>query len=107
MGVMKLGGNAKWNSVEMEMERDCCLGQGVAGFLIDRLMDNSDRYTAHVCDVCGLFAVFNVSSKEKYCQACRTSSVSTIQIPYSSKLLFQELYAMGIVPRLLVNKKEE
>lgn len=87
-----------------EMERDCLIGQGAANFLKDRLFDNSDKYKIDVCDICGQIAISDKDLKTSYCKACPDATTSTIQIPYATKLLFQELIANCIVPRIITEK---
>lgn len=78
-----------------EMERDCLIGYGASMLLMERLMTSSDEYEAYVCHACGLMGY------RGWCQTCeRGDDVVVIKVPYASKLLFQELQAMNVVPRL-------
>ncbi|KAI6649806.1 DNA-directed RNA polymerase III subunit RPC2 [Oopsacas minuta] len=82
-----------------EMERDCLIGYGASMLVIERLMISSDSYRVEVCNTCGLFAYSN------WCHFCQSSStISSVNIPYACKLLFQELISMNIVPRLKLVK---
>jgi len=85
-----------------EMERDCMISHGAAAFLKERLMDVSDKYRVHVCETCGLFAVADVDSQSFRCELCKGDSagIAQVNIPYACKLLFQELMAMHITPRI-------
>ncbi|KAJ3360877.1 DNA-directed RNA polymerase III core subunit ret1 [Allomyces arbusculus] len=81
-----------------EMERDCLIGHGASMLLLERLMISSDAFTVHVCQGCGLLGY------PGWCQKCRSAADMTqLQIPYAAKLLFQELQAMNIVPKLVLD----
>ena len=61
-------------------------------------MDVSDAYRIHVCELCGLIAVANLTKNTFECRACRSaasrSRVVQVALPYACKLLFQELLSM-------------
>eukprot|EP00794_Sanderia_malayensis_P007070 gene7070-7865_t len=82
-----------------EMERDCLIGYGASMLLLERLMISSDAFEVDVCEKCGLIGY---SGWCHYCQSSR--HVSTLQIPYACKLLFQELQSMNIIPRITLEK---
>ncbi len=89
-----------------EMERDCVAAHGVADFTKERLMECSDAFVCHVCRDCGLLAISNPTAGVWNCKACgNTTNFSTVQIPYASKLLIQELETMCISSRLLTEGK--
>lgn len=78
-----------------EMERDCLIGYGASVLLMERLMTSSDEYEAFACNECGLLGY------KEWCQNCETGKhVRPLKVPYACKLLFQELQAMNVVPRL-------
>lgn len=80
-----------------EMERDCLIGYGATQLLLERLMLSSDAFKINACQVCGLLGY------NGYCAFCKSSkNVVELMIPYATKLLIQELLAMQIVPRLVL-----
>lgn len=78
-----------------EMERDCVIAHGASQLLLERLMLSSDAFEVDICQNCGLMGY------KGWCPSCKTTQkVVKMTIPYAAKLLFQELMAMNIAPKL-------
>ena len=85
-----------------EMERDCMIAHGSLQFLKERMIDVSDNYRVFVCNECGQFGAVNPSENIYKCKLCSNySDFSEVRIPYSCKLLIQELQGMSISPRFI------
>jgi DNA-directed RNA polymerase beta subunit/intein/homing endonuclease len=95
-----------------EMERDVMLAHGMSRFCRERLYDASDKYSVHVCKRCGLIASYNDGTKNRMfskddftihlCKTCNNmTDFARVEIPYSYKLMAQELQAINVVPRLI------
>ena len=70
---------------------------GATQLLLERLMISSDAFVVNACQRCGLLGY------NGYCVYCKSSKdVVKLTIPYATKLLFQELMAMQVVPRLVL-----
>ena len=65
-----------------EMERDCVIAHGAPSVLRERMMLSSDAYEAPIC-ACGVIG-------------CQCQEKEIITVPYPTKLLCQELMAMGV-----------
>ena len=106
-----------------EMERDSIIAHGAANFLTESMMERSDKYYIAVCNTTGMIAIYNptknlfmspmadgplkyvgelagdnmkVQNITKYGR-----SFSVVSIPYSLKLLIQELQVMNIQMRII------
>ena len=88
-----------------EMERDAIIAHGTAHVLRDRLFEQSDKFECLICRKCGLFAKYIPPDNKMYCKACDTFSVARVGIPYAFKLMCQELMAMNIAPRLMLQRR--
>jgi len=86
-----------------EMERDCLLSHGAAAFTKERLMDVSDPFPTGICKTCGTLAVVNEEEGIYSCGTCgnKTEFIQKT-IPYAMKLWMQELEAMHITPRMVL-----
>jgi len=89
-----------------EMERDCLIGHGASALLRDRLLEESDKYIAIVCENCGLLAYHDIKQNKYVCRICGEKAViSPVAMSYAFKLLIQELMALGIAPRVRVEER--
>jgi DNA-directed RNA polymerase beta subunit len=77
-----------------EMERDCYIAHGASSVIRERLVEASDKYVSEVCLGCGAFCIGQ-------CRACKKQT-KTVIVPCAMKLLFQELMAFGIFPKIQV-----
>ncbi len=105
-----------------EMERDAILSHGMTYFLTESFMVRGDEYYMAVCNKTGCIAVYN-SSKDLFMSPMADGplkynmnhdgtqnvemisrfgrSFSILKIPYSLKLLIQELQVMNIQMRII------
>lgn len=85
-----------------EMERDCICSHGASRFNKGRLYDASDAFSVHVCKCCGMIAAFNDEKHIHHCRMCdNIIDFDYVELPYSCKLMFQELISMNIAPRIM------
>ena len=74
-----------------EMERDSLIAHGGSAFIQETFFDMSDVYNVNVCNTCSC-----IISNEKNCRVCKKDDITRTNIPYCTKLLFQELQALGV-----------
>ena len=81
---------------------NCMVSHGASRFTRERLYDVSDKFQVHVCSKCGMVAAYNDALGIHCCKMCdNRTDFAYVEIPYSCKLLFQELQTMNVVPRIM------
>jgi len=86
-----------------EMERDCLVAHGAALLLKERLLEESDKTSINVCGTCGVIATYDRNKDKYFCPVCKgEAEVSTVIMSYAFKLLLQELFSLGMAPRLVL-----
>ena len=82
------------------------IGHGASALLRDRLLEESDKYTAYVCEICGTLAYYDIKQNKYICRIDgEKATISPVSISYAFKLLVQELMSLGIVPRLSLEER--
>ncbi|AYV88179.2 DNA-dependent RNA polymerase II second largest subunit domain 6,7,3,2 beta subunit [Largemouth bass virus] len=74
-----------------EMEQWCKISHGASASLKESIYDTSDKYQVPVCKNCG-----TISDHFQYCRLCDDVAVELVKLPYTTKILFQELRGIGI-----------
>ena len=82
-----------------EMENNAILGHGIIGFVKESMMERSDHYYKYVDGETGEDIIYN--ENQEYYSSLHAKKV---EIPYSMKLLQQELEGMSINTKLMVKK---
>jgi len=96
------GGGLKFG----EMERDCLIAHGASFLLLDRLLEQSDKYTAYFCKKCGLPVYYDLKQERFICPIHgKDAEVRPVSMSYAFYLLLEEMMSMGLYPKLLF--KEE
>ena len=112
-----------------EMERDSVISHGIAEFLRESMMERGDSYQVAVCNNTGMLAIYNPSKNlfmspmadgpikfvtsldgkdmniEKMTKFGRNFSI--INVPYSFKLLLQELNTCNVQMRIITEDNIE
>ncbi len=87
-----------------EMEKDCFVAHGASLLLKERF--DSDKTVIHVCNNCGLIAVFDNSKGRSFCPKCGGNvEINAVELSYAFKLLLDELKSMMIYPKLGLKSK--
>lgn len=108
-----------------EMERDVLISHGISDFLRESMMERGDKYQMAICNTTGMMAIYNpskniffspmadgplrytgeLSSKEMRIERVSKfgRDFSIVNIPYSFKLLLQELQTANIQMRIITD----
>ena len=78
---------------------NCMIVHGASAVTNERLMRVSDLYKTEVCGECGIIGTVLKNEDIFQCNSCSSTKSKKVEVPYASKLLFQELMAMNIAPR--------
>ena len=78
------------------MERDAIISYGIPFFIKEKYMTCSDGYKITVCKNCGAYGIPYDNKFKCKCGINNDDMIKTVSIPYSYKLVLQELYASGI-----------
>lgn len=112
-----------------EMERDTVISHGMNDFLRESMMERADKYYLAICNHSGMISIYNPSKKLfmspmmdgplQYSGSLENDdlrvqhmtkfgrSFSIVSVPYSFKLLMQELQAINIQMRIVTEDNIE
>ena len=119
-----VGGRANDGGLRIgEMERDSVISHGTAEFLRESMMERGDKYKLAICNTTGLVAIYNPSKNVfmspmadgpiKFITSMDGNethienitkygrSFSIVNVPYSLKLLIQELQTINVQMRII------
>ena len=119
-----VGGRANDGGLRIgEMERDSVISHGTAEFLRESMMERGDKYKLAICNTTGLVAIYNpaknvfmspladgplkfitsMDGNETHIENISKygRSFSIISVPYSLKLLIQELQTINVQMRII------
>ncbi len=121
-----IGGRAKDGGLRIgEMERDALLCHGMSSFLNESMLVRGDEYYMAVCNNTGSIAIYNESKNiflspmvdgpirfkgvldnnmQIENKSVHGRDFSIVRVPYSFKLLMQELNSMNITMRIITDK---
>lgn len=89
------------------MEKDTIAANDCPEILLDRLCISSDKIDTTVCKYCGIIETHNKTVEGK-CKACKVNdSMKAVTMSNSPKVVFFELMACLVVPRLIIKPAEK
>ena len=87
-----------------EMEKDCFVAHGASLLLKERF--DSDKTVVHICENCGMFAIYEVNKDRKSCTKCGSNvDITPIEMSYAFNLLLNELKSLCVYPKIFLESK--
>jgi len=87
-----------------EMEKDCLVAHGASLLLKERF--DSDKTILHICENCGMVAIFDWVKRRASCPKCGVNAeVNSVEMSYAFKLLLDELKSLNIYPKINLKNK--
>ena len=124
-----VGGRANGGGLRVgEMDRDAIIAHGMTNFIKDSMMERGDKFKVGICNKTGTIAIYNepqnlfislfADGPVQYSTNMDNEmnivpitkygrDFSIVEIPYSFKLLYQELQAMNIQMRIITEDNVE
>jgi len=90
-----------------EMERDAIVSHGAAYCLKEKTFDHSDAYKTIFCRKCGTIANIKRVNLDQECPSCGKKEYGSVPIPYSYKVLVDELTAASLFIKLELKPQEK
>ena len=120
-----VGGRANDGGLRIgEMDRDCLIAHGMSSFVKESMLERGDKYYMAICNNSGTIAVYNESKnlflspmvdgplkyegelmddKKVIQKSTYGKDFSILCVPYSFKLLMQELKTMNVQMRIITD----
>jgi DNA-directed RNA polymerase II subunit RPB2 len=87
------------------MEKDTIAGNDCPEILLDRLCTSSDQIRPYICKYCGIIESYNKMNSAR-CKSCKKDDAMKLTtMSNSPKVVFQELMAVCVAPRILLKVK--
>lgn len=88
-----------------EMEGETLVGHGAAMLLQEKFIDDSDKVVMWVSETSGVIGFEDQIKKTKRVLETNDSKIYPVEMSYGFKLLLDELKALGIYPKLILDDK--
>jgi DNA-directed RNA polymerase beta subunit len=86
--------------------KDACVSHGISSVLKEKF-EHSDAYKAIFCKNCQYLSNVNVINLDSKCPKCKGTDFGLVSMPYSFKLLIQDLSGAALMLKLKVKEKSD